>query len=323
MFSCCKTIDKPQQFHRYVHVPLNVREKRFDKDAALPEKPDPSDKGWRILFSFKELQGFFNEREDTLKFSEDETNAINKETSKASSLDEALRIVSASLEKKFIHDGYFDFSDYNVLRDMPGGAGLGLVYKRDGKDQFFNYYSVIAGGIKNMFATTLSLARITPELIKTKAKASFSDMKTFIDRVKTVAKKNIDLLIGFSKLDISLLFKFLNIIGKNNHQEKRNYDFYDFDQKYFTLDDVKNPSQILSYKKLAIDLIKSMKKDPSYCSYGHRQAVEPSKIESYGCPAIFVRTKDGKQNIIEFTNDVVNDLLDKTVFNNLDKWVKL
>ena len=323
MFSCYKTIDKPQQFHRYVHGPLKVTEKRFDRDAVLPEKPDPSDKGWRILFSFKKLQEFFNAKQDSLEFSKAETIAINKETSKASSLDEALKIIAASLEKKFILDGYFEFSDYNPLKNMPLGAALGLAYEHDGKPQFFNYYTVIAGGIKNMFATTLSLARITPELIKTKAKTSFSDMKSFIERVKSVSKKNIDLLIGFSQLDISLLFKYLNIVGANNHKERRNYDFYDFDQKYFTVDNAKNPSKILPYKKLAIDLIKSMRKDPSYANYGHNQAVNLSKIESYGCPAIFVRTKDGKQNIIEFTHDVVNDLLNKTVFNNLDKWVKL
>ncbi len=323
MFNCYKTIDKPQQFHYYVHKPLNVTEHSFDKDAPLPEVINPSNKAWRILFSFKELQKFFHAKEETLKFSQKETKAINKETRKAASLDDALKIVAESLEKKFIQDGYFDYSGYDQLRNLPGGAGLGLIYDKDGETKFFNYYTIIAGGIKNMFATTLSLARITPGLVAKKAKRSFSDMEGFISRVKKVAKKNIDILMGFSKLDISFLFRFFNILGEDNHKEMRNYDFYDFNKKYFTVDDANNPTRILPYRALATDLIKSMKKDPSYTSYGHKHTVDLDNIHSYGCQAIFVRTKDGKQNMIEYTAEIVHDLLDKTVFNNLDKWISL
>jgi hypothetical protein len=174
-----------------------------------------------------------------------------------------------------------------------------------------------------MFATSLSMARITPNLILEKASKSFSNMESFILRVKEVGRKNVDFLIGFAKLDISFLFKFLNLMGDNNHRERKNYDFYDFDQKYFTLDNSQAPTRILPYRKLATDLIKAMRRDPSYTHYGSKREIDINNIHSYGCPAIFVRTKDGKQNMIEYTTDIVNNLLNRTVFNNLDKWIRL
>jgi len=48
-----------------------------------------------------------------------------------------------------------------------------------------------------------------------------------------------------------------------------------------------------------------------------------NSFPAIGCPAIYIRTKDGKKNMIEFYSDLICDVLDQTIFENLDKWFQL
>jgi len=266
------------------------------------------------------MKEFFRACEKTTQIDNESISNFNQGMqSSTKSWDEALVELYQLLYKGLIKEG---FAKYVASIQNPRDSGGVLQLKSsDGQELEFPYATSIVGGFQNAFALILGFARIVPEKLLNHSRKKFKDFNDFKETVKQITRKNINLILGFSKLEMGLFFKLLGILGGNHTQQKLHY-FYDINSDYFDFDKKKNPTQLLPFKSLSNDLIEQTKANPSALAYGTNQDIEKS-FPAIGCPAIYIRTQDGMKNMIEFYHELICDVLDKTIFENLDKWFNI
>jgi hypothetical protein len=223
------------------------------------------------------------------------------------------------LNKELVAQGYAKY--VASIQSEQESAGVLRLTSPEGQELDFPYATSIVGGFQNAFALILGFARIIPEKLLNHSKNKFKDFDEFKETVKQITRKNIKLILGFSKLEMGLFFKLLGILGDNHTQRKLHY-FYDINSDYFDFDKKTKPKQLLPFKSLSNNLIEQTQTKPTALAYGTCQEIEKS-FPAIGCPAIYIRTQDGKKNMIEFYHDLICDVLDKTLFENLDKWFQL
>lgn len=318
-FKCQQPIGKPETFYKYVHQALKIQESKMPDFTSIDmDNPRPNDKTWHYPYAFTKMQKFLHDNEETLALQPEQIRALNLELEQQGNFDAALATVATTLSKKIIEGDYWHHENY---RPNTLGGFTGVPYHGpDGKLKFYNFVQAISGGMQNMFSTVLGLARIIPDKLLRESKIKFRDFDEFRAKVSELTRANVSLLLGFAKLELNLFFKLLNLQG--NHREQIFQPFYNFDSRSFVLDDENNPQKLLPLKSLAIRLIKAIRRKPVVLRYGDQAPID-LKLSAPGCPAVYVRTRDAKRNMVEVFNDLVCDVLDQTVFAQLDKWFTL
>ena len=223
------------------------------------------------------------------------------------------------LDQQLIIENYEKF--IRTITNSTHSDGLHTSVDANGRRRNNNFAENIVGGFLNAFALILGLAKIIPRKLLEQSTRKFKDFNDFKETVKKITRKNIKIILGFSKLELSLFFKLLGILGDNHIDYKLNY-VYDIDPAYFDFDKISNPTQLLPLKSLSRTLIDGANSDGTMSAYGHTFKIDNS-MPVLGCPAIYIRTKDGKKDMIEFYSDLICDVLDQTIFENLDKWFQL
>lgn len=266
------------------------------------------------------MEEFFHACEKTTKIDQKSIDDFNMSIQGSlESWDKAFIDLNKLLNKELVVKGYARY--VASIQNSQDSGGVLQLKSSDGKELEFPYATSIVGGFQNAFALILGFARIVPEKLLNHPKNKFKDFNEFKETVKKITRKNIKLILGFSKLEMGLFFKLLGILG-DNHTQRKLHHFYDINSDYFDFDKKKNPTQLLPLKSLSNDLIEQTKATPSALAYGTSQDIENS-FPAIGCPAIYIRTKDRKKNMIEFYHDLICDVLDQTIFENLDKWFQL
>lgn len=314
-------IRKPQSFYRTVHEQLGFQEKgpRVLRDTDI-QCPILYDKEWDFGAKFKKMEEFFRACENTTQIDQKSIDNFNMSIQESQeSLDRAFIDLNRLLNHELVTKGYAKY--VASIQNPRDSGGVLQLQSSDGQELEFPYATSIVGGFQNAFALILGFARIIPEKLLNHSRKKFKDFNDFKETVKQITRKNIYLILGFSKLEMGLFFKLLNILG-DNHRQRKLHHFYDINSDYFDFDKKKNPTQLLPFKSLSNDLIEQTRTNPSALAYGTNQDIEKS-FPAISCPAIYIRTQDGTKNMIEFYHELICDVLDKTIFENLDKWFQL
>jgi hypothetical protein len=310
-------IRNPQTFYKAVHRALGFKEQapnvlRSTKNLLLNSKIG--------IFALKlqKMEDFFHKCEDTITIHKTSIANFNSASS-GYSWDIVFSKLGELLDQQLIIENYEKF--IRTITNSTHSDGLHTSVDANGRRRNNNFAENIVGGFLNAFALILGLAKIIPRKLLEQSTRKFKDFNDFKETVKKITRKNIKIILGFSKLELSLFFKLLGILGDNHIDYKLNY-VYDIDPAYFDFDKISNPTQLLPLKSLSRTLIDGANSDGTMSAYGHTFKIDNS-MPVLGCPAIYIRTKDGKKNMIEFYSDLICDVLDQTIFENLDKWFQL
>ena len=316
-------LDRTSSFHKVVHDALGIEESRFLKESLDADK-EPEDlaldsKEWRYWQNTKKLSEFFQAAEDSLYWQDEELRTLEFRVGAETGLEDKLKKFAEGLVSKFIYRGIFK---HFGAGDSPTATSCPVIQAQDadGNTIEHDFSNHLAGGLQNMISTVIGFTILILGKFQEKALEAGKKLSDFKDDIKKTFANNINLLLGMSKLELDVFFRFLN--QSANHIESNYHPFYRFNWNDFKLVREKDGSFTLKpFMKAVQGLIDGIKQRPQAFRYGKPIAINFDDI-AYGCPAVYIRTKT-KQNSIEFMHDRIAEAMDKTFFAHLDDWVGL
>jgi hypothetical protein len=204
-----KLITKPQTFYKTVHKQLGFKEQspHVLRNTDI-QSPILHDKGWDFGAKFKKMEEFFHACEKTPQIDNESISNFNKGMQNSvTSWDDALVGLNKLLYKGLIKEGYAKY--VASIQSEQESAGVLRLTSPEGQELDFPYAPSIVGGFQNAFALILGFARIIPEKLLNHSQKKFKDFDEFKETVKQITRKNINLILGFSKLEMGLFLSFL------------------------------------------------------------------------------------------------------------------
>jgi len=246
-------IRNPQTFYRAVHRALGFTEVS-PKVLRPTQEILPNTKIGNFALKLKNMEDFFHQCEDTIKIDKNSIHDFNSASSKSNfTWDKVFSELGSLLNRKLIFDIYENqFLGINTNSQKP--AGIHFFVDEYNQKRYIDFGANIVGGFQNAFALILGLAKIIPRKLLEQSKRTFNDINEFKDTVKKITRENIKIILGFSKLEMSLFFKLLGILGDNHNEFKLHYA-YEIDPAYFDFDKIKHPTRLLPLKSLSKTLI--------------------------------------------------------------------